>query len=176
MNAISSAGSPPTSKNSTPFSSTKSLKAGCVASLTRCPPCSASTFATATNGCTSPRLPITITTIFNLGGACTSSSSSTITRPSAGNDLSVPLRNMLSGPSFSFLKSMWMRPSWSTKARVLNSSWVMSKWENREGPDGRSFGRCPWRCRKCLCGGMPLLGSGSREVIAGVCSGEVNIV
>lgn len=68
MKAISSAGSPPMLKNSSPFSMTKSLKVGCVANRTRWPYVSLSTFPSATNGCTSPLEPTTCMTTFSGGG------------------------------------------------------------------------------------------------------------
>jgi hypothetical protein len=69
MNAMSSAGSPPMLKNSRPFSMTKSLNVGCVASRTRWPYVSFSTLPRATNGCTSPLDPTTCMTTFRGGGA-----------------------------------------------------------------------------------------------------------
>lgn len=71
IKAMSSAGSPPMLKNSSPFSMTKSLNVGCVASRTLWPYVSLSTLPRATKGCTSPREPTTwITTLRGGGGSC----------------------------------------------------------------------------------------------------------
>jgi len=67
MNAIISAGSPPISKNSNPPSSTKSRKARCVANRTRCP-YFCSSVPIATNGCMSPREPMTWITMLRCNG------------------------------------------------------------------------------------------------------------
>lgn len=68
IKAISSAGSPPTEKNSRPESrSTNSLNAGCVAIRTRCPCSSLSSFPSFRKGCISPLLPMTIITRLSLG-------------------------------------------------------------------------------------------------------------
>ena len=55
INAMSSEGSPPMLKNSSPFSSTNSLKVGCVARRTRWPYVSLRTLPSATKGWTSPK-------------------------------------------------------------------------------------------------------------------------
>ena len=68
MNAISSDGSPPMLKNSSPFSSTKLWNVGWVATRTRWPYVAFKIFPRATNGCTSPRDPTTWITTFNFGG------------------------------------------------------------------------------------------------------------
>lgn len=78
MNAISSAGSPPMSKNSRPFSSTNVLKVRWVANRTRWPYSFFSTWPSATKGWTSPLEPTTcITTLSGGGGLNGTPSSST---------------------------------------------------------------------------------------------------
>lgn len=68
IKAISSAGSPPTEKNSRPEScSTNSLKAGCVAIRTRCPCSSLRSFPSFKKGCMSPLLPMTMMTRLSVG-------------------------------------------------------------------------------------------------------------
>ena len=64
--AISFFGSPPISKNSSPWSSTNCLKSACVAIRIRCPTCLRAT-PKATNGWISPRDPTIWMTIFNSG-------------------------------------------------------------------------------------------------------------
>lgn len=68
MKAMSSAGSPPMLKNSSPFSSTNFWKVACVASRTLWPYVSFNTFPSATKGCTSPREPTIWMTTFSFGG------------------------------------------------------------------------------------------------------------
>ena len=69
MKAMSSAGSPPMSKNSSPLSSTNFLNVSCVARRIRWPNLSLSSWPSATNGWTSPREPTTCITMFRGGGA-----------------------------------------------------------------------------------------------------------
>lgn len=73
IKAMSSAGSPPMLKNSSPFSSTKVLKVGWVAKRTRCPYFCFKTWPKETKGWTSPREPTTCITTLSGGGGASSS-------------------------------------------------------------------------------------------------------
>lgn len=130
MKAINSAGSPPILKNSRSASRMKSRNARCVASRTRCP-CAFSSFPRATNGCMSPRDPITWMTMLRFSGKYLPSSAGTLAAPSVSSAPSssdgIGVRWRLSSPAILGLCSLIRiskRPSpVEVKPRVSSEAW-----------------------------------------------------